>query len=1549
MLFGALSLLPSWCAPFCLSSALLVSDGQGQDGSNVAGSDATEPPIANGTTTAGSSGSSTGPTSSGGTVRFQIDPSTSTGQHHDDSERDRSASTSLASVALQMQDGDKDGKNEEEGVEMVPASAALFTSPSSSSPAVGLTPVPERRGSKKLARSLSHWNDSQISVEMHLELYIGDLMMLAPELATEKEQATAGPSDVVPVEFDEDAEPDVTLPHVLAGIEYLLHTRIIGNANTQADADTKHPIVEEEVEEDEEEEEEEEDDEKKDDRVTDGMPAALAAAPAQVVEKAVTSIAAPIKPASSSPAAPYFYFVSLNLQICDDLVTALCFHMRRAEQRWSIRPRPSAEAKKALQLFEGFFIYVYSFRCCVAARAVSYLKASLKVSRHLRDADPNHRKLIVRLLLLIVHECPRIASWEDLVESDEHAKVRSIVNSPEMRRLQRQLDGAQRHMDREMSMSRQASFLGSRAEIAGLVSVVPVGDVAASFPAFFSQRHNTLLPPKSAYFDVEPHRLVYMFRTNTKVGLSTEEVEERQRMYGKNELPPPKEPSIVVMLWNQLKDFIILIMLAACVVSMAIQDWESAGVLFAVVLINVVIGMVQEIRSGRALKALSSFSIPQAQVLRNGVTSVEAASELVPGDIVVLDEGANVPADLRMVEVSQLATVEAILTGESLPISKSTAAIKPRGRRYLTVGDRTNMAFMSTLVNKGRGIGVVVNTGATTEVGRIYAALTADDSTPLTPLQRKLARLGKWLVLISIVSCALVIGVGLGQGYGEAIIKVGVSLAVSVIPEGLVTVVTLTMAVGVQRMAACKAIVRNLPAVETLGAVTTICSDKTGTLTEGRMKTSRMWAFNGLAGGAGDSSDKSAAYGNTIRFLTSAKIINEGSNSSSPSPVMPASPSDMSASSAPSSKAEPTVTAMLDGEKRLATASDLPTPLHLTNLVCSLNNNATMKMNEVVDDKGETHLEEQWVGDATEIALFRAAQQCHCDLPYWHSNYGLSRVLEFAFDSDRKRMSVVVTLPPMDANNTTFLNVERPADATHILLVKGAPEAVLNKSIHVLRQQGGKASPTYALQPMQDDIDEAIEHEGSAMAGDGMRVLAAAFRFLTQTQVDKMQADLAAAAKQAEEAASKPLDVKPSGAEPSMLLDEIACMEAEDQLCFIGLAGIMDPPRVEVKDAIIKAHGAGIRVCMITGDHYETALAIAKQIGIYSESRGDRAMNGDALAVLSEEQLAALDPFPVVFSRVSPDNKLKLVKALQKRGEIAAMTGDGVNDSPAIKQADVGIAMGLAGTEVTRQAADIVLSDDNFTTIVLAVEEGRRIVDNIIKFLVYLLTCNGSEVLIMLISVCAHWDVPFLPLMLLWANIFVDVPPSLALGLDKVDDEAMQRKPRPDSAAILPLELIAVMTIDSLCITFIVLFNYRYMIDIRGEELGYARSLAFLTLAVIHLLNAWVASSLTETMFRRDIASNNPAMVYSVFVATAVIVAGHYIPGLNHTLELEPIRGPEWGQLFISLAVFICLVEFRKFVMRRMKARKKLKEEMIAINEEPAPGHRPVLESIVAK
>lgn len=800
------------------------------------------------------------------------------------------------------------------------------------------------------------------------------------------------------------------------------------------------------------------------------------------------------------------------------------------------------------------------------------------------------------------------------------------------------------------------------------------------------------LPPKACYFELRAERVLEMFRTSVATGLTDQEAEIRRGQYGPNKLPEPKKASIFMLFLGQFKDFIVLVLLAASILSFILNEINSAIVLLVVIVINATIGFVQEVQAERALSSLGSLVVPVATVIRGGKQKEISPELLVPGDIVVLDEGQMVPADLHLVECAQLNIVEAVLTGESEPILKQSTPIRCKTRPSL--GDRKNQAYMSSLVTKGRGFGVVTNTGVTTEVGKI-SSMVFSATTIRTPLQVKLAWLGKVLVAVAICACAVIVGIGLAQKQLSTleVVHTGISLAVSVIPEGLVTVVVLTMSLGMKHMAAKKAIVRKLSSVEALGSVTTVCSDKTGTLTEGKMKMEALELLDSYCGFYGGAHEPDEGY--LIRGV-------------SPNPC--SGDTDQHA------------------EEKLV---DLPSSLEWAMMVLSVCNNAVLEQGE----DGKWSL----MGDSTELALAIGAKRAGRTLPHY-SPFG-KRVHENAFDSDRKRMSVVFELTQGDS--AVFKGLQLPQNTTHILLVKGAAEMILAASDAILMPTDTPVTDGACLkvEPLDSLHEAQATRQGEALADRGMRVLGFGVKFLTEL----------------------PDETTPLGS-------------LESHLVFIGVAGLRDPPRQGVPEAVGQCKKAGIRVCMITGDHRATATAISRQIGIFIE--GDVSIPGDILSTLSEEKLSELNPFPVVFSRVTAADKMKIVKSLQRRGEIVAMTGDGVNDAAAIKQANVGIAMGIAGTEITRQASDIILADDNFATIVHAVREGRHIFDNIIKFIVYLLSCNSSEMWYMFLALVINLPVPLLAMQILWANIVADIPPSLALGVEGMEVDIMSRLPR---------------------------------------------------------------------------------------------------------------------------------------------------------------------------
>ncbi|KAJ1947029.1 hypothetical protein EC988_005466, partial [Linderina pennispora] len=708
-----------------------------------------------------------------------------------------------------------------------------------------------------------------------------------------------------------------------------------------------------------------------------------------------------------------------------------------------------------------------------------------------------------------------------------------------------------------------------------------------------------------------------MFCTDLNNGLSPEQVLKHREFYGTNELPRPVRRPWWKIVWVQLTDVMVLMLCAAIVATAIDGEWKSSIVLAVVVVLNTIVGSWQEIKAGRTLSALENLSTPHAQVIRNGSLETIDAADLVPGDLVEVSEGESIPADLRLVSCAQLEIVESVLTGESIGVRKDPKEIKVRTRQ-LPLGDCKGNAFMSTLVARGRGRGIVIRTGAKTEIGKISVAINRSaSSVRRTPIQRKLARLGLWLVVLALSLCACIVicGVAWGRKFVPIFIT-GISLAVSVIPEGLVAVTTVTMSLGVHRLARRNALVRTLPAVETLGSVTVICSDKTGTLTEGKMGASELVDANGILFEFTKSTSQDPNEG---------EIVYRGHVSRRTAPPMD----------------------MTQTEKHGTAAADM------SMIASALCNNA-----EVFYDEAEA----QWksIGDPTEVAMVIAAQKAGVRKREFVSAdpaATLKLLVENAFDSDRKRMSVVYEVP---MHSTSGGSTTRRC---LLVAVKGAPEEVLSKCTHQLASAAGfltsasssediaRSATSNAVSllgnnsaPLTDDLTAATGEHCEGMAARGLRVLGLAAKVL---YVDS-----------------------------DLPLTEEALGEAwaECDLVFAGLIGLIDPPRSGIVESVHRCHEAGIKVIMITGDHIGTASAIAESIGILQPDHveNSRAITGAELDLLSDEATAMLDPFPSVFARVSPENKIKIVKALQQTGHIVAMTGDGVNDAAAVKGADIG-------------------------------------------------------------------------------------------------------------------------------------------------------------------------------------------------------------------------------------------------------------------------------------
>ncbi|KAI7864745.1 hypothetical protein BDF14DRAFT_1831583, partial [Spinellus fusiger] len=908
-----------------------------------------------------------------------------------------------------------------------------------------------------------------------------------------------------------------------------------------------------------------------------------------------------------------------------------------------LRKQTTANANNAFSLFGDFLEEVVEFRTVVSQMDAYALRQALKLHHHCKPSSSLEQKQYTLAILQLLTKFAVGSDWRELVKESGYPHVERLLESSLAKEM------AQKHLK---------------------MPNIPAHDKYA------------LLPPQALYFDRTREKLLRMFpHSDPQKGLSLEWVVSLQDYYGLNQLPAPSRPSALYIAWLQIRDFMVILLIVAAIVEAVEKDFNSAAVLLVVIVLNTIIGFSQEWKASKTLHALMNLSVPKAQVIRGGEQIIVESESLVPGDVVILEEGEAVPADLRLIEVSQLELVESILTGESLPCLKDIKAIKGKSR-CIPLGDCTGNAFMSTTVARGRAKGIVVRTGVHTEIGKINTAIqNSSKKNVKTPVQQKLTRLGIYLVAVAVVLCVLVVVIGIAWKKDvKTMLNIGLSLAVSVIPEGLVAVTTVTMALGVRRMAEKQCIVRTLPAVESLGSVTVICSDKTGTLTQGKMGACELWT--------GDDS--------LYRFTKSTCLDPHQGQ------IMVVPTQEQNQTVHPLSDIPPLVPYTLNTVPAL-----YPTNLLYAFMIASLCNNASIGFDKLTGDYTP-------VGDSTEVALVAAAQKAGLRAMDWN---GLSRVVERAFDSERKLMSCVYT------STTTQL--------AHVVC-KGAPEELLDRCSMFMETDSrtdplgvSDLLPSYPTQPITETFAAKVTEESSRMACQGLRVLGLAIKTVPLKE----------------------------GWTPASIEQEETF--SEDDLAFVGLIGLLDPPKQGVKEAVEACQKAAIRVMMITGDHLQTATAIATKLGIYQPGvcGMSRAILGRELDLLSQDAILELEPFPNVFARVSPDNKLAIVKALQQRGELVAMTGDGVNDAPAIKLANIGIAMGVAGTDITKQAADMVLLDDDFSTIVHAVEEGRHVFDNILKFIVYLLSCNGAEIFLMLICAIANLEVPLTVMMILWANI----------------------------------------------------------------------------------------------------------------------------------------------------------------------------------------------------
>ena len=867
----------------------------------------------------------------------------------------------------------------------------------------------------------------------------------------------------------------------------------------------------------------------------------------------------------------------------------------------------------------------------------------------------------------------------------------------------------------------------------------------------------------SQWYAKTPGQVLSELDVRQSSGLSPRQAEQRLEKYGPNKLAGAKKEPLMVRFLNQMKDPMIIVLLIAAVLSLASsggEDWIEALIILVIVVVNACISISQENNAEKALEALQKMSAPLAKVIRDGKQLRLETDALVPGDIIVLEAGDLVPADARILECANLKADESAMTGESVPVAKQALDSLPE---ETVLGDRHNMVISSTVITNGRAVCVVTATGMDTEVGRIAGMLMGQDDTS-TPLQRKMAEISKTLSFVCLAVCAVMFGVGMLYHRGLLeMLMAAVSLAVAAIPEGLPAIVTIVLALGVQRMVKHNAIVKKLPAVETLGCAGVICSDKTGTLTQNRMTVQQVWT-------AGDKHRREA--------LTVGALCND----------------------------------------------------------------------TVLSPDGKT------TGDPTETAFVDAALADGLDKNILERE--LPRVAELPFDSDRKLMSTV-----------------HPIGGKFRVMVKGAPDVLLSRCTRIL---AGQAVPITAA------LARDVEAANAGMADRALRVLGCAY---------------------------KDMDALPAG--------DLTSDKLETGLTFVGLVGMIDPPRMEVKDAVAQCYAAGIRPVMITGDHKLTAMAIARELDICRS--GDLAITGEDLDFMPQELLEQdVEKFSV-YARVSPEHKMRIVKAWQKKGMVVAMTGDGVNDAPALKTADIGCAMGITGTDVAKGAADMILTDDNFATIVKAMEQGRGIYSNIKKAIHYLLSCNIGEIVTLFLATLFNFhQQPLVAVQLLWLNLVTDSLPALALGMEPVEPAVMEEKPRPASQPLFDKAFSLRLAWQGLMVGLLTLAAYwlgEYVLSDPALADATANTMAFATLTFCQLFHAFDVRSETQSMFRIGLLSN-PAMNKAFLAGMALQLAVLLVPPLQAVFQVCSLNLVEWlCVLGLSLTPLV-ICELEKAVRR---------------------------------
>ena len=859
---------------------------------------------------------------------------------------------------------------------------------------------------------------------------------------------------------------------------------------------------------------------------------------------------------------------------------------------------------------------------------------------------------------------------------------------------------------------------------------------------------------------------------SSPAGLSSQEVASRLEKYGANTLQEGKKKSLLEKFVDQFKDFMILVLLVAAVVSMFAHSGEpdptDAIIILAVVLLNAILGVFQESKAEEAIEALKKMASPVASVLRDGHVEHVKGEDIVVGDIVILEAGDVVPADMRLFEVNTVKIEESALTGESVPVDKDL--VIPTGDE-VGIGDRTNMAFSSTNVTYGRAVGVVTSTGMNTEVGKI-ANMLANTEEGKTPLQENQDALGKWLTIMILVIAIIIFVVGMLRGNEWThMLLTAIAIAVAAIPEGLPAISTIILALGTQKMAQRNALVRKLPAVETLGGVEIICSDKTGTLTLNQMTVEKM------------------VYDNEIH----------------------------------------------DASEEI-----------------SKDNMALRVMNLANDTK--ISQDNSLLGDPTETAMVQYGLDKNYDVREELVN--IPRIAEVPFDSTRKLM-------------TTIHQLE---DGKYLVATKGAPDMLLDRVTKI--EKHGEVSA------FTEDDRTTLMKLNKEMATQALRVLAMAY---------------------------KVIDTLP---------ETIDTDSIEHDLIFAGLVGMIDPERKEAAAAIKVAQSAGIRTIMITGDHRDTAQAIAKRLGILRPDQEDGVLTGGELNDISDEELERTVETYSVYARVSPEHKVRIVKAWQKNGKVVSMTGDGVNDAPSLKQADIGVGMGITGTEVSKGASDMVLADDNFETIVVAVEEGRKVFSNIQKAVQYLLSANFGEVMTMFVATMAGWSI-LEPIHILWINLVTDVFPAIALGLEEAEADIMNHPPRGKSSNFLSNGVLPSIFYQGFFEGGITLFVFWYATHIANWGNPVGETMAFATLGLIQLFHAFNVKSVYKSLGEVG-AFKNKMFNYAILLSAVMLLSVMVIPGLTSVFDVATLTAGQWLFVVGSAFSIVPIVEIAKAIMRAM-------------------------------